>query len=108
MPEKQEFVESVRNVQEVAIFFDKLAHSIDPGEIRHGANGVEIARKKGLKIPSCLSGYDITYNSKPHRLDTASLRRTVVIELPPKPAGSQTIDRTISGCWDTGSGPVKT
>jgi hypothetical protein len=107
MPAKQELVESVKNVQDIAVFFDKLTHAVEPREIRHGANGVAIARKRGLKIPSCLSGYDITYDAKPHKLDERSLKRTIVLELPPKPATSQTIERTISGCWDVGKGPVK-
>jgi hypothetical protein len=106
MATKQGLLESLKDVQDIAAFFDKLTHSVESEKIRHGANGVAIARKRGLKIPSCLSGYDITYNAKPHKLDQRSLKRTVVIELPPKPA-TQTLARTISGCWDVGKGPVK-
>jgi hypothetical protein len=107
MSEQPDFIGSVQAVRAIAVFIDRVAHLSRPKDLRHGADIVTLAEKRGIKVPAALLGYKISYNAKPHSMSKRDLTRSIVVQLPPRTAGGGAFDRTIKGCFDLGKGPIK-
>jgi hypothetical protein len=102
---KPELAASIESVRAIAIFSDKVIHLLQDRDRRQGADIVKFAARHKLKIPAVLEGFSITYDTKPHVLAKQDVARTVVVELPPRPATAAKA-RTISGCFDMKKGPL--
>jgi len=106
MPTTPELDTSVETLQTIATFFHEATHQIERKKLRHGADMVKIARKAGLKIPPVLEGHTIKYDARPHKKPgKGELARTIVLELPPRPATDAT-PRQFGGCYNTSGGPI--
>ena len=96
-PRQPNLVQSLKETRDVAVFFDKLFHSLKSSDRRQGRDLVAAARKGRLAIPSALEGYRITYATR-HTFSDQERRRMVVVELPPRPGEPDTAALTFNGC----------
>jgi hypothetical protein len=93
--------QSVNDVREIANFFDRLAHELKETDLRAGQDLLAVAHERHLTLPDVLKDYHVTYS--PHQdFDARALEGAIVVQLPPKPATADTIERVKLGprCFD--------